>query len=221
MRLLFCRCVATFIFGASLLAVAGSNTSFADCSGGKYAHESQFSSSSATEINQSLPTNNGLMNFRASPLPEELQREVGSSDDFMLSLDMLFPNVPRTYDIKVNQEGVSGINSRIMSRTQPSTVKGTDINLQFNPKKLYSIEIKVEFEIEEEALSPAEPINYSISGCPTVAKTIATEETSSCGSKLENYSNTLPLCKESEKNSVYPPVPRSAMCTGVLFGGEK
>jgi hypothetical protein len=221
MRLLFCRCVATFIFGASLLAVAGSNTSFADCSGGKYAQKSQFSSSSTTEINQSLPTNNGLMNFRASPLPEELQREVGSSDDFMLSLDMLFPNVPRTYDIKVNQEGVSGINSKIMSQTQPSTVKRTDISLQFNPKKLYSIDIKIEFEIEEETLSPEEPMKYSISGSPTMAQTIAPEGTSYCGSRLEKYSNTLSCCKESEKNCVYLPVPRSAMSTGVLFRGEK
>jgi len=210
MRLLCCRYAATFIFGASLLPVAGNNTSFADYSDGKY---TLLSSSSATKINQPSPTKNGLMNFRA-------QQAVGSSDDFILSLDMLFPNAPKNYNIKVNQEGVSGVKiTKIMSQTQPSTVKGTDMSLQFNPRKLYSIDIKVEFEIEEENLSPEKPTKYSISGSPTptVAQPIATRETSYYGSRLENYSDTLPLCKESGNNCIHPPGPRSAMSTSVLF----
>lgn len=220
MRLIFGRNAAMLTFGTSLLPVAGNKTSFTDYLVGEYADESLFLSSSTTKINEPLPTSqsvlkNGLMNFRASPLPEKLQQAVGSSDDFMLSLDMLFPNAPRTYDIKVNQEGLNGINSKFVSQTQSSTVEGTDIGLQFSPKKLHSILIKVEFEMEEEPNPTEEPIQYSISNAPTASQTIAPEETSYYGSRLEKCPNA------SGKNCVYLPVEHSAMSTAALFRVEK
>lgn len=89
----------------------------------------------------------GLLNFRAASLPEEIQKVVGAiADDYMLSLDILLPQIPSSYDLQVNQVGDNSFDSNYNSQTKTSVVKETDIGLQFNTRSLRTIEIKISFE---------------------------------------------------------------------------
>ena len=126
----------------------------------------------------------GLLNFRAASLPEEIQKAVDViTDDYMLSLDILLPQIPSSYDLQVNQVGDNSFDSNYNSQTKTSVVKETDIGLQFNTRSLRTIEIKISFEefgqeasmvgaaiIEEPSMAHASPV---------MSQTIVPEEISS------------------------------------------
>lgn len=239
MLLLVRRNVAEFIVVACLFVeVTCNQTYFTDymySNDSYYADEppSLYSSDSSGETKTDQPespdpsSQNGLIKFRGSSLPATPQ-PTGSHDDYILSLDMLMPSAPRSYDVKVNQEGFNSINSNFVSKTMPSTVKQTDISLQFNPKKLYSVEIKIEFEIEDEPSPPDEPITYSMADSPTMSQTVMSEGAAYYGSKLENYllmsqqRDTYPCADAEDKKCKYPFVLSSVGgSTASLFRQEK
>ena len=96
----------------------------------------------------------GLLKFQASTLPAKIQQIDGSSwgDDYLLSLDVLFPSIPKAYDVKINQKGLIK-STKFMSKILPSTVKESSIGLQFDTKEIHSISIEIEFLIDDEAFS--------------------------------------------------------------------
>ena len=126
----------------------------------------------------------GLLNFRAASLPEEIQKVVGAiADDYMLSLDILLPQIPSSYDLQVNQVGDNSFNSNYNSQTKTSVVKETDIGLQFNTRSLRTIEIKISFEeVGQEASMAGAVITEEPSmahASPVMSQTIVPEEISS------------------------------------------
>ena len=126
----------------------------------------------------------GLLNFRAASLPEEIQKVVGAiTDDYMLSLDILLPQIPSSYDLQVNQVGDNSFDSNYNSQTKTSVVKETDIGLQFNTRSLRTIEIKISFEeigqecsIVEEAITKEPSMTHA---SPVMSQTIVPQEISS------------------------------------------
>ena len=123
----------------------------------------------------------GLLNFRAASLPEEIKKAVNDvTDDYMLSLDILLPQIPSSYDLQVNQVGDNSFNSNYNSQTKTSVVKETDIGLQFNTRSLRTIEIKITFEDDgRDAVVMEEPIIKEPTMThvsPVMSQTIVPEE---------------------------------------------
>ena len=126
----------------------------------------------------------GLLNFRAASLPEEIKRAVSAiTDDYMLSLDILLPQIPSSYDLQVNQVGNNSFNSNYNSQAKTSVVKETDIGLQFNSRSLRTIEIKITFEGDgRDSVVMEEPIIKEptmMHASPVMSQTIVPEESCS------------------------------------------
>lgn len=139
----------------------------------------------------------GLLNFRAASLPEEIKKNVGAiTDDYMLSLDILLPQIPSSYDLQVNQVGDNSFNSNYNSQTKTSVVKETDIGLQFNTRSLRTIEIKITFEeAGQEAIAVEEPIMNKeptmTHASPVMSQTTVPEE--SCSPPTSFYREEVEL----------------------------
>lgn len=98
----------------------------------------------------------GFLNFRAAYLPDEIKKVVSAiTDEYMLSLDILLPQIPASYDLQVNQVGDNSFDSNYNSQTKTSVVKETSMGLQFNTRALRTIEIKITFE--EDSVLPEAP----------------------------------------------------------------
>ena len=138
----------------------------------------------------------GLLNFRAASLPEEIKKAVGAiTDDYMLSLDILLPQIPSSYDLQVNQVGDNSFNSNYNSQTKTSVVKETDIGLQFNTRSLRTIEITITFEEDgRDAIAVEEPIvkePTTTHASPVMSQTIVPEE--SCSPPASIYREEIEL----------------------------
>ena len=120
----------------------------------------------------------GLLNFRAASLPDEIQKEVGAiTDEYMLSLDILLPQIPASYDLQVNQVGDNSFDSNYNTQTKTSVVKETGMRLQFNSRALRTIEIKITFE-EDSVLpeAPTEDPPMTQHASPVMSQTTVPEE---------------------------------------------
>ena len=120
----------------------------------------------------------GLLNFRAASLPDEIQKEVGAiTDEYMLSLDILLPQIPASYDLQVNQVGDNSFDSNYNTQTKTSVVKETGMRLQFNSRALRTIEIKITFE-EDSVLPEAPPEDPPMTKhvSPVMSQTTVPEE---------------------------------------------
>jgi hypothetical protein len=120
----------------------------------------------------------GLLNFRAASLPDEIQKVVGAiTDEYVLSLDILLPQIPASYDLQVNQVGDNSFDSNYNSQTKTSVVKETSVGLQFNTQALRTIEIKITFE-EDSVLpeAPNEDPPMTQHASPVMSQTTVPEE---------------------------------------------
>lgn len=120
----------------------------------------------------------GLLNFRAASLPDEIQKVVGAiTDEYMLSLDILLPQIPASYDLQVNQVGDNSFDSTYNSQTKTSIVKETGVGLQFNTRALRTIEIKITFE--KDSVLPEAPTEDPLTtqhASPVMSQTTGPEE---------------------------------------------
>jgi len=145
--------------------------------------EGEESSTKQTETKAETPdyvpeATTGFLNFRAAYLPDEIKKVVGAiTDEYMLSLDILLPQIPASYDLQVNQVGDNSFDSNYNSQTKTSVVKETSMGLQFNTRALRTIEIKITFE-EDSVLpeAPTEDPPMTQHASPVMSQTTVPEE---------------------------------------------
>lgn len=93
----------------------------------------------------------GLITLKAKTTMGEDFRGREESEKYVISMDVSLPSVPQKFNFEMHErDQMNNNHDKYVTKAEPKLVKVTDISLRLEPKKKYTVIIKVEFDLDSD-----------------------------------------------------------------------